>query len=213
MSKTVLGILNDENEAREVILELSAAGFSDADIEVMSDADSINVGDIPGPKATTVSGWEKNKSGRTIADFFRSLYGPIDQNEQNTGQTLSYAEDQSYYVEALERGRVVLIIRASDQQSADYVCKMLNRYGGDNISTDAAPQQIRGVNTIQPSNARSQDAETPAPHLTPSERTEGCVENRGVRVHDYGNASEGPADLREPQPDPASARRSRVAKP
>jgi hypothetical protein len=212
MSKTVLGILNDENESREVILELSAAGFSDADIEVVSDADSINVGDISGPKSTTVSGREKNKSGKTIADFFRSIYGPIDQNEQNEGQTPTYAEDQSYYVEALERGRVVLIIRAPDQQSADYACKVLNRYGGDNISTDTAPQ-VRGVTTIQPSNARSQDAETSASHLTPSERTEGRVENRGVRVYDYGNASEGPADLREPQPDPASGRRSSAAKP
>ena len=103
--------------------------------------------------------------------------------------------DRSYYAEALERGRIVVIVRAQDQESADNACKVLNRHGGDNISADTKPDEVRGVTTLPASNGAIQAVETLEPHLTPSERTEGRVQDRGVRVYDYAHAAEAPANL------------------
>ena len=200
MSKSVLGILDNEGEAREVKLELNAAGFSDADIEVVSKADSIHSGTNSAPLTTTVvyDRQQNSQLGPTIAHFFRSLPGQTGHNAAN--YLSSYANDQSYYAEALERGRIVVIVRARDQESADHACKVLNRHGGDNISADTKPDEVRGVTTLPASNETVQEVETLEPHLTPSESTEGRVQDRGVRVYDYANAAEAPGNLAQPQP-------------
>jgi hypothetical protein len=200
MSKSVLGILDNEGEARKVRLELNAAGFSDADIGVVSKADSIHAGTNSAPLTTTVVCDRQSQLGPTIADFFRSLPGQTGHNENAASDLSSYANDQSYYAEALERGRIVVIVRAQDQESADNACKVLNRHGGDNISADTKPDEVRGVTTLPASNGAIQAVETLEPHLTPSERTEGRVQDRGVRVYDYAHAAEAPANLAQPQP-------------
>jgi hypothetical protein len=189
MSKSVLGILDNEGEARKVRLELNAAGFSDADIGIVSKADSIHAGTNSAPSTTTVVCDRLSQLRPTIAEFFRSLPGEIGHNEN---------------AEALERGRIVMIVRAQDQESADNACKVLNRHGGDNISADTKPDEVRGVTTLPASNGAIQAVETLAPHLTPSERTEGRVQDRGVRVYDYANAAEAPANLAQPQPQDAT---------
>jgi hypothetical protein len=221
MSKSVLGILENETEAREVVTELTGGGFNDTDIEVVRGADSFNAGTNATPVTTTV--YERPQSGRfaqTIANFFNSLLGDTtDQNEDRANTVSTYGDDQSYYAEALERGRIVLMIRAQDQESADYACRVLNRYGGDNVSTDAKPED-RGVMTVPvrvPANAvnapTNHEARTTEPPMTPSERTEGRISNRGVRVYDYVGAVEGPSDLRDPRPDTTPETRARTAKP
>jgi hypothetical protein len=154
VSKSVLGILDNEGEARQVRLELNAAGFSDAEIGVVSRADSIHAGTNSAPLTTTVVYDRQNNSQlvSTIADFFRSLPGQAGHNENPASDLSNYANDQSYYAEALERGRVVVIVRARDQESADNACKVLNRHGGDNISADTNADEVRGVTTLPASN-------------------------------------------------------------
>jgi hypothetical protein len=220
MGKSVVGILDNETEAREVVRELSAGGFSDTDIEIVTGFDRAN-GEMTGDNAAVVHEQEEpSQLGKTIADFFRSLHAPTESAESSSSQLPSYADDESYYSEALERGHVVVIIRARDQEAADAACKVLNAHGGDNISTDTTdpePTAARGAKTIsasatisQPAGARAESSEA---HMTPSDRTEGRVRDRGVRIYDYTEAAEAPADLREPQPDATPDQRSRTAKP
>lgn len=216
VSKSILGILHSEAEAREAIGELNAAGFNGTDIEIVSGANSFDEGRVSTPPTTSGYDPQKNSnSTQSITNFFHSLVDGTNQNGQRDSTLPSYADDRSYYAEALRRGRIVLVIRARDQESADYVCKVLNRYGGDNISAETGVQGAATIpESIPPAVGNiSGQSEAPEPHLTPSERTEGRVQMRGVRVYDYANAAEAPADLREPQPDSAADAQVRTAKP
>jgi hypothetical protein len=220
MSKSVFGILENDAEAREVVRELIDAGFRDADVQVVSGAHFLNLEKNSAPASTTVSEQPRTTFAETTGTFFQSLVGRTDQSEERPSGVRSYTDDQSYYFDALERGRIVLIIRAADQQSADCACKVLNRHGGDNISADTRPNEPRGATTIPVSTPdgiagvpANRGLESPGQHMTPSEKTEGRIRDRGVRVYDYANAAEAPANLAEPQPDATPAPWTRAAKP
>jgi hypothetical protein len=221
VGKSVLGILDNESEAREVVVELTVAGFRETDIEVVHGSYSVNPETNAAPFTTTVYERPKNTNvAKTITTFFHSLLGDTYHNEPTTSSIQRYADDQSYYAEALERGRIVLIIRTHDQESADYVCKVLNRHGGDNISADTQTDEVRGVTTIpvsapesRVSTSSSGDIAATKSHLTPSERTDGRIRDRGVRVYDYAHAAEAPGDLADPQPDSTTGSLNRTAKP
>lgn len=215
VGKSVFGILDNEFEAREVVVELTAAGFRETDVEVVHGPYSVNPETNAAPLTTTVYERPKNTNvAKTIATFLHSLLGETHHNEPTTSRIQRFADDQSYYAEALERGRIVLIVRAHDQESADYVCKVLNRYGGNNISADTQTDEVRGVTPeSRVSTSSSGDIAATKSPLTPSERTDGRIRDRGVRVYDYVHAAEAPADLADPQPDSTTGSLSRTAKP
>src|ERR1700691_5003580 len=119
MSKSVLGILENEGEARDMRRAFNAAGFSDADIGIVSKADSIHAGTNSAPSTTTVVCDRLSQLGPTSAELFRSLPGEIGHNENAASELSSYGNDQSYYAEALERGRIVVMVRAQAKESAD----------------------------------------------------------------------------------------------
>jgi hypothetical protein len=185
MRRTVLGVLENEVEATQVLVELRSLGFVEDDLEVVK-----SVGGQEPPSVTTVYS-KKKDVGEKIADFFRSLGTPGTEDSARS----DYGDDQAHYAAELERGRVVLIVRARDEESADRASKTLNQHGTDNIAANAEPN--RGGATISAVSVKEHERDEeggPRP-LTASERTEGRV--RGVRVYDYSPSRS--ADLSEPR--------------
>jgi hypothetical protein len=186
MRRTLLGVLENEVEATQVLVELRSLGFVEDDLEVVK-----SVGGQEPPSVTTVYSNKKKDVGEKIADFFRSLGTPGTEDSARS----DYRDDQAYYAEQLGRGRVVLIVRASDEESADRALKTLHQHGADNIAANAEPH--RGGATIAAVSVKEheRDEEGGTRSLTASERTEGRA--RGVRVYDYSPSRS--ADLSEPR--------------
>jgi hypothetical protein len=187
MRRTVLGVVDNEAEAKEVEIELRNIGFLEDEIEVVKAAAEEQEHSV-----TTVYSKPRDMSmSERIAEFFRSI------TTVGADKQVDYTEDEAYYAGELDRGRCVLIIRAEDEGKADRASVILSRLGADNVAL-SAEQSAEGRTPI-PAGAHHKTARAAvgasSRPLTASERTEGRV--RGVRVYDH--SPDRPADLSEPQ--------------
>src|SRR6202007_2558896 len=95
---------------------------------------------------------------------FRSLTGS---EKRDDGE---YEEDRAHYADELERGRVLVVVRAPDEQSADRAAGLLRNHGAENVSESASARPATAT-TIGTS-AAGATAETPvrasAPNADPA---------------------------------------------
>jgi hypothetical protein len=187
MRRTVLGVVDNQAEAKEVEIELRNIGFLEDEIEVVKPPVEKQEHSV-----TTVYSKPRDMSmSERIAEFFRSI------TTIGADTEAGYREDEAYYAGELNRGRCVLIIRAENEGKADRASVILSSLGADNVALSA--EQSAEAQTPIPAGthhktARAAVAGSSRP-LTASERTEGRV--RGLRVYDH--SPDRPADLSEPQ--------------
>ena len=187
MRRTVLGVVDNQAEAKEVEIELRNIGFLEDEIEVVKPAVEKQEHSV-----TTVYSKPRDMSmSERIAEFFRSI------TTLGADKQVDYAEDEAYYAGELGRGRCVLIIRAEDEGKADRASVILSRLGADNVALSA--EQSAEIRVPIGADAHHKTAGAAVGGswrpLTASERTEGRV--RGVRVYDH--SPDNPGDLSEPQ--------------
>jgi hypothetical protein len=213
MRRTVIGVLEDEAEGRAVLVELGSLGVPSSNVDILSGAEEQPIEESTAKTTTVYHRKGKEGFGQKIANFFRSFIAPSDADV-----AADYEDDQVFYAEELDRGRLVMIVRDVDVKTADEVCRALGRQGGHNISLDVTPEAASRSEAVPrvtspppgttrptavPSTAakdhRPPDDET---HLTASERTEGRVYRRRIRTYDQANLEA--ADLSEPKLNTAS---------
>ena len=110
MSKTVVGLFENNREAQRAVVELIDGGIAREDIGVTS-------GDYTTGGATD-AGARDEGIGDKIGNFFGSLFGDDD-------------EDARYYSESVGRGGVVVTVDAETDADAERAVTVFNRFGAD----------------------------------------------------------------------------------
>lgn len=105
MSITLVGVFDTPRQANEASRALGAVGIEQSAIRLSGDE----------PAATTAA-----REPGAISRFFSELFGTHD-------------TDASTYVEAVQRGHVVLTLQLDDEQRADEICDILEDAGAIDV--------------------------------------------------------------------------------
>ena len=111
MAKTIIGLFENEGEARRAVVELVDAGISREDIGVTSQQYA---------GGETYKDEERHEGvGDKIGNFFNSLFGG------------DYADDANNYTDAVRRGQTVVTVDCESEEQADRVVSILDRFDAD----------------------------------------------------------------------------------
>lgn len=124
MAKTIIGLFDNEGEARRAVVELVDAGISREDIGVTSQQ-------YAGGDDSYESNDKHEGVGDKIGNFFNSLFGGDD--------------DANHYTEAVRRGQTVVTVDCESEEQADRVEDILERFDADVDDRDTSYEGDRST--------------------------------------------------------------------
>lgn len=110
MTKTVIGIFQNTNEAQQAVDQLMENGFTNANVDIATDNSMLKVG-------KTVAD-NNNGSETGLSKFFKNLFGNDDESTR--------------YTKAAQNGSVVTV-HASTPEEAQRAAELLDQYGAADI--------------------------------------------------------------------------------
>ncbi len=122
MAKTIIGLFENEGEARRAVVELVDAGIPREDIGVTSQQ-------YAGGDDSYGDSDKHEGVGDKIGNFFSSLLGGDD--------------DASHYTEAVRRGQTVVTVDCESEDQADRVESILERFDADVDDRDTSYEGTR----------------------------------------------------------------------
>lgn len=186
MAKTIIGIFDDQEEARTAVRQLSEAGIKQGDISIAkNEAEKDGYSVYGGEKSTDYDTGES--IGDSISDFFSNMFGGDDDEVRG---------ERELYSESVRRGSTAVTVNAEDNMS-DKVADIMNTNGAIDIDRRAAKFRQAGYKgydeTAKPYTAEqtqterknfNEQGEVALPVIEETLNVGKRVVNRGgVRVH------------------------------
>ncbi len=130
MNKTIVGIFDDNEEARAAVQALNKAGVKQGDINL-----ARNEGTGKGYTAYSGANNEEESIGDSISDFFGNLFG--------TDDDPSVTPETDVYAESVRRGSVVVTAQV-EEKMVDKAADILNDNGAIDVDRRAAQYRKDG---------------------------------------------------------------------
>ena len=169
MSRTVVGLFKNHEEAQNVKHELVNEGYAAENIQVVGKDGGAQ---LPAAGASTPT---ETGFAATISNFFHSFTG-------------ADPEDQSHYTDAVNSGGSFLVVTVPDNR-ADAAAAILERYGAKDVDEQSGATQGSGEATKSVMAAAGQKLNVVEEELQVGKRQ---VQRGGVRV--YSHVTERPVE-------------------
>ncbi len=132
MNKTIVGIFDDNEEARAAVQALNKAGVKQGDINL-----ARNEGTGKGYTAYKGANDEEESIGDSISGFFGNLFGTDDDDD------MSFTDETDVYAESVRRGSVVVTANVKENM-VDKAADILNDNGAIDVDRRAAQYRKDG---------------------------------------------------------------------
>jgi hypothetical protein len=127
MKYAIVGILNSYAEAEAAVRDLELAGIVGEQVEVITDIDQdARTANTPGEPST--------KQPEPHHNWLARLFGPGSPFEKREASDLSgeqpnYIGDQQFYANHIKQGGAVVMVRTTEEQSANRAAAILRDHG------------------------------------------------------------------------------------
>jgi len=129
VTDTIIGVYNAYTDASRSREELIARGFPSSQVQLSSGDETAATGDTTTSLADT-------EHGSAIGNFFRSLFGSADNND-----------DAHVYSEALRRGKFLVTVTAQDENQSEEAVEILSKNGAIDINDQSETWELEGQQT------------------------------------------------------------------
>lgn len=184
MAQTVIGFFDDASEAQRAVEKLVSKGISRDRIDVSRGSTGTSGSASTTSSATTVSGNRETSDGRTvdekgrntnkITDFFNSLFGGGDNDD-----------DKERYSRVAERSNSIVTVHAQSNDEAESASEILDDCGAVDVDERAAQYGYSNAGNTGSASRQdiSNESETMIPRIEENlEVGKRTVEGGGVRV-------------------------------
>ena len=127
MQYAIVGILGSYGDAEAAVQDLEIAGISGGQVEVISDIDDdARTANTPNEPSTKPAEPHHNWLGRLFG-----AGGPLEKPEVRdlSGEQPNYIGEQEFYATNVKQGGAVIIVRTSDEPSANRAAAILHDHG------------------------------------------------------------------------------------